>query len=101
MSKSKVFLVMDCNRPGGVWAVDQDGYDWMVMNGCAPSRLTVEAAQELLTKGDRGWADFGEGEDQRWCYHEYSPLSPSAKEELEEDKRRYPEHWESRKPIEN
>jgi len=91
MSKSEIFLVMDCNRPGSVYAVDQDNYNWMCFNGCNPCRISVETAQELLTKGKKGWADFGEGEDQRWHYRPYEPLSENRLKEMRRWEKEYTE----------
>lgn len=45
-------LYIDCNHPGTVYVGDQDNWDWLVFNGCAPAKVTREQAWSFMTKGD-------------------------------------------------
>jgi hypothetical protein len=89
---AKVFLVGDHNRPGGVWAVDIDLWDWMIYNGCMPYVLSQEEAQKLLMEGGMG-VDFGE-EDNRWNFHHYVPMTEGCRKELRLDHETEWEYWE-------
>lgn len=76
MSKKDIFLVIDCNRPGTVYAIDQEWYNWMTFNGSCPARISVEKAQVLLTNVDRDM-------DEKWGYSFYSPLPVKFLKEMQ------------------
>lgn len=91
MSDKKIFLAGDHNHPGDVWAIDDDHWDWWIINGCAPFVLSKEEAQILLTEGGMG-VDFGDG-DGRWHYYPYEPLGEAALKELETNWEKQYEYW--------